>query len=364
MSLYNDLLTAHAALKNENDALTLRAGQLERDVAFLRQQDRSKGEKMESLAAEKRKLEAELQVLRQQVTLGVKQVELIWSAKEKRLKQELDIAKKQLDPAQALVKASGVGTLLEKAAQMDELIAVKERHRQAAAEMQARKQVESLSSVFKASDDQALSAVVKSRAEDESEDGDFVGGSDSDSGSSSGESDDERSYDMAPSDIEAQNLSLGLSAVQYSDLPAAELVNTALASAEGILPGGLASISPAPVALGPAIAAPRRDGPDGHTSGDTTEVTTSVAVDTASVNIEKKDDSQQSGSSQSTRLIESEEILELDSGILESQLAYPCNWGQSSGAECRKLFASQRVSQAGRVTVFQLLTSLLPAGTV
>jgi hypothetical protein len=61
-----------------------------------------------------------------------------------------------------------------------------------------------------------------------------------------------------------------------------------------------------------------------------------------------KGDSQQSAQPDSTgshsHMIESEDILELDSAILESQFGYPCSWGQGAGSECRKLFASQKVS--------------------
>lgn len=363
MSLYNELLTAHAGLKKENDAAIIRLGQVENDLAFMHQQDRLKGERMEGLAADKRRLEAEVQVLRQQVALGVKQVELIWSAREKKLQQELDTARKQLKFAQVYVQKSEAAELLRKAAERDELVALDER-RKAAAESDKKARALRESNALKeyqefkaslqgshANYNEASDAAVISQVEAESDDGDYVGGSSSDDGGSSSPSEDDSSEDMPAMEVEALETPLNFSSVQYPELQAAQPVNAALASAEGILPGGLASISPAPMPVESPMGVQHQEG---NTSGDTTEITTSVSVERTSVNVERKEESQQSGTSSGGRLIESEEILELDSGILESQLAYACSWGQSSGDECRKLFASQRVGQR---SVFHVLAS-------
>lgn len=354
MSLYNDLLTAHAALKTENDALMLKGGQLEKELSFIREQDRTKGQKMEELAAEKRRLDEEVRLLHQQVTLGVKQVELIWSAKEKKLKQELDTAKKQLGFAQELIRESKIETLRATAAEVEELKA-RERDRILAHKAERRlrnTQHTSLYTQFVSSLNAGQSGIGvpgagaasssnpaipgNGQSEVESEDGDFVDGSSS--GSDDGSSDISDSSDDEGPVAPPQQIPVDFSGVQYEALPAADLVNAALASVEGILPGGLASISPAPVNLVTASATIEQV----NTSGDTTEMTTSASIEIPSALAGTKFESQHSTLS-SGLAIESEDILELDSGILESQLAYACTWGKASGLECRKLFSSQKV---------------------
>lgn len=375
MSLYNDLLTAHVGMKKESDAMILRSGQLEADVAFLREQDRMKGQKMEELAAEKRRLEDEVQVLRQQVTLGVRQVELIWSARNERLMQEVDKTKKQLEYARELIDKSDLARLRCAAAQVEELEA-RERDRILAQKAEKRSQalesnlayadfVSSLNQDVPAARGDAEhvmgfvpeSSVIKQagdKSDDESEDGDFVGGSSSGSSEEGSETDDS-SDEIGPFAPQHSQVPVDLSGIQYPAIEASELVNAALASTEGILPGGLASISPAPVDGAPFYTAQSMD-----TSGETTELTTSASIAAPTASAAERGDTQQDTSS-GALFAESDEILELDSGILESQFAYPCSWGKSAGSECRKLFVSQRVCPVYHLwLVSALLMGIVP----
>ncbi|KAK9899803.1 hypothetical protein P389DRAFT_207425 [Cystobasidium minutum MCA 4210] len=350
MSLYTDLLAAHAALKKTNDAATLRIGELETDIQFMREQDRAKGKQIDELALEKQRLEDDIRLLRQQVTLGVKQVELIWSAKEQKMRQELDKAQKQLEITKTMIRTSNIEELRGKAAQVEELQA-RERNRIAAEQAEKQRQAMRRSDVYSqfinstfsrtaetpAGDGAAAGQAVSTTAEAESEeDGDFVGGSSDDSDGESSSSY-ESSVDV-PQATAPLAVPTDLSEVQYPALPASELVNAALGSAEGILPGGLASISPAPT----TYAADTHMTHIEDMSGETTEVTTSVSIAApfAASQEGKGGDTQQSSSSGAQ--LESEEILELDSAVLESQLAYPCRWRKASGTECRALFQSQK----------------------
>lgn len=357
MSLYNDLLEAHAALKKTNDAATLRMGELESDIVFMREQDRAKGKQIDELAGDKQRLEAEIQLLRQQVTLGVKQVELIWSAKEQRAREELDKMKKQLGMTKTLIRTSNIEELRSRAAQVEELEA-RERNRLAAEQAEKQRQAMRRSNIYSQFIDATFSRVAQNQPAnsadglsgpavvtapdevDSEEDEDFVAG-DSSEGSDNGSSSSYDSSDEVAPLPASLPIPTELSGVQYPVVPASELVNAALASTEGILPGGLASISPAPT----SFVATSQIAETADTSGETTEVTTtSASIVTSYTNAHLKGDTQQSTSS-GTPFVESEEILELDSAVLESQLAYPCSWGKSSGNECRALFSSQKVRQ-------------------
>lgn len=360
MSLYNNLLTAHANLKKVNDAATLQIGELESSLAFMREQDRVKSKRIEELAMDKQRLENDILLLRQQVTLGVKQVELIWSAKEQRLKEDLDTTKKQLEHTKELIRNSDIETLRSQASEVHEL---KAREQARIANEQAEKQRQALRRSNLYSDfltstfaqpvaDQASGEVKPGQAlpttaatgvdGDSEDDEDFVGGSSDDSGDDSTDSYDS-SDDAVPPAQAPVTVASDMSGIQYPVLPASELVNAALASSEGILPGGLASISPAPVDF--VTTAHVVTSVD--TSGETTQVTTSASIALPDAQDPAKDYSQQVSSSE-TRYIESDEILELDSGVLESQLAYPCSWGKASGNECRALFSSQKVGPLSR----------------
>jgi hypothetical protein len=263
MSLYNDLLTAHTALKKASDQQTMKAGQLETEIVTVREEDRKKARRIEELERETIKLKHEVQILRSQVNLGVKQVELIWSAKEQRMREELDKTQKQLYMAKEMIRTSKLEELIGKAARVDELeglevIRKAEEHAQRK-ERQSRGMAKDnlYNSFVNSITDYARRSVSANPApgtvraassannEASSEDEDFIGESSGSGGSGSSESDDSDDEGvpiLAPQAIHPSAVPLDMSGIQYATV----FNEMASMGGEGVLPGGLASISPAP----------------------------------------------------------------------------------------------------------------------
>lgn len=407
---YVKLAAAHAALQKSLDTALLKVGNLETELAISHARSQEAATRSAQLGTENDALRAEVKRLKASLDLGIRQIQLIAQAKEQKLKEELDVARKQVALAQEVAARTDSAEIRAKAARTDELEA-RERRRLAntidwpAASTSSAAYGLPLPGGAVAGSSYPTSTSLQLMEDDESEDEDFQAGtSDGDSSSSSSSDSDGSEAAIPPLSEHVEPGSRDVQAMETSQLQPVsaehairgeimdldrqtsgpsttepQTLQSVLAQAEialregpqadalpplfgGLVPTALSHFDQAqpPAHIGsvqndPFANVVPTDQTLLDTSGETTEVTP-ASVNTSSIEPQKHQFIGEArsaavvsdllrpsaGNTSSAEVHSSEEILELDSALLDNQEAYPCRYHVTPGNECGELFDSQK----------------------
>lgn len=309
--------------------------------------------------SEKAVLRKENAELKSQLTAGLAQIRLIEGAARDKLRSEYERMQAELKTAHEMARLTGDHVIRAKAARADELerlererlaterrlreAALARRQAEAAAAMQARQmQLQQQMEQPAAPVAGAFVNAAMGDASSDDEDGNFEGGSSGSGSEEDTDSDDEedaRAIAMAQlAALEQTGVLLPPELAVASAPNAAHLAvpptNVAAAIEQGVIPGGLAAISPAlspqPSAdagldVSEAAALLAAVDADGDTSGETTEqTTTNTGTGTDSQKLLNTSSEMSAG-----------QVLVMDSEELPTGKTFACRWGADKVDACK-----------------------------
>ena len=363
--MYRNLTQIHEKLKIDNDAATLRIGGLENDSNYMRTQYQNSSSQVVQLGEDNRKFKVEIARLKKSLQLGVEQVQLIGQAKENRLMEELDKARMELEIIKEMSRRTNDEEIRSRASRTTELEAKEARRLQQNAifwpSLKALNTMPvSASPVHSHSEKVAipLPAMLDMQLmeDDESEDEDFQASTSDNEGSSDSTSDDDIPASTAPLQTTDGTLLPYMAEVARENAQITVYKEEIVQQDEAVTGSAAShcdtSATTARMVVGEEVSLLTVNILD--TSGETTEATSLTTTtsnsnkpldgsqDLASYILQDTDSSQSQQDSKST--MDTEDILELDSSILDTQEAYVCLWGQTTAEGCKATFDSLPVS--------------------
>lgn len=312
--MYDEMLTAHKALRETADQSTLRTKALETELRIANDRLKDSLTSGELLAIENRRLQAEAAQMKKTLEIGISQYQLINEAKLQRYQDELQRTQQVLKFIQEQKTLTEDVVIRNRAARAYEL-EVQDVHKSQRI-LDLEQQVRALQvdqrqlHILQAANAVLVQAVSRQASIDPSHSPANV---------------------LGPAGPVLQDLAepadLSLNAI-IDESQNAFLADESVPPAAVLVPSRIEAVS----AVAKILV---------NTTGETTEITTvseRVNSDIASASQDGlvTTDSQGKSSAMST-----DQILELDSAILESPYAYVCEWGTSKGAACGEQLASQ-----------------------